>query len=447
MFEDLLKTMSLEEKAKMMTGKDFWHLFELEQAKLPSIMVCDGPHGLRKQPNDSDPLGLGNSVPATCFPPACTSASSWDKELLKGIGKRIGEECVAEQVAVVLGPGANIKRSPLCGRNFEYFSEDPLLSGKMASSFIQGVQSQGVGTSLKHFVANNQEANRLVVDAIIDERTFREIYLKSFEIPVREALPWTVMCSYNKVNGEYMSENNKVLNEILRKEWGFDGLVMTDWGAANDRAKGIASGLDLEMPGNPNSAARLVKAVKEGRLKESELDLALSRILALIQKGAKAQTICKPYDQEEHHQFARLVAAESTVLLKNDGVLPFSKEKSLAIIGAFAKHPRYQGNGSSLIRPTKLVSAFDAFHEILGDLLFYAEGYPLGLDVVQPELISQALEMAKKADQVLVMVGLTESFESEGYDREHLSLPISQIALIASLLRERKDIVLAISNG
>lgn len=446
----LVDQMTLEEKCSLLSGKDFWHLKGVERLGIKSIMVTDGPHGLRKQAGKGDHVGLGESVKATCFPTASSLASSWDEDLIKEVGGYLGEECLTEEVSVLLGPGANIKRHPLCGRNFEYFSEDPLLSGKMASAWINGIQEKGVGASLKHFVANNQEANRLVVNAVIDERTLRELYLKSFEIAVKESQPWTVMCSYNQVNGDYLAENKKLLTDVLKNEWQHSGLVVTDWGANNDRVKGLLAGQELEMPASNGYNDRLVyKTIKKGKLDEKVLDERVERIVDLILKSS--ETLEKPkftYDKDSHHEFARKVAAESMVLLKNDkDILPLKKRLKLGLIGEFAKKPRYQGSGSSIISPHKISDAYTAFKEVLGDNLMFASGYSLDSDEVNQELIAEALQTIKNCDVVLIMAGLTDKYESEGFDRTHLDLPMNHNALIEAVVKEHDKVIVALANG
>lgn len=448
--KDIVKQLTLDEKIKLITGKDFWHLQDIPAHGLQSIMVTDGPHGLRKQDGESDHLGLMNSVPATCYPTASGLASTWDVDLINEIGKKLGKECLSEQVSVLLGPGVNIKRNPLCGRNFEYFSEDPLLTGKLASSLIKGVQSQGVGTSIKHYAVNNQESFRMSTDAIVDERTLREIYLKGFEIAVKEAQPWTVMCSYNKVNGEYASENEYLLKKILKEEWQHEGLVVTDWGANNDRVKGLIAGQDLEMPSSGTLHHETIKkALKDGELNESILDERVERIVDLIIKGQNAlNPNSVKYDQDEHHEFARKVAGESIVLLKNDdSILPLKLGTKVALIGEFAVKPRYQGSGSSLIKPTRLSNAYDAFKEVLGDNLFYAQGYDSKTDKPDQQLIEKAVQVAKQADYVVLMVGLTDAYESEGFDRGHLNIPESHIALIEAIQLVNNQIIVCLANG
>lgn len=380
----LIAEMTLEEKADMCSGLDFWRLKGVERLGIPSIMVTDGPHGLRKQQGDTDHLGVFKSVPATCFPSAAGMASSWDRELIGKVGVALGEECQAENIAVLLGPGANIKRSPLCGRNFEYFSEDPYLSSEMATSHIQGVQSQGVGTSLKHFAVNNQEHRRMGVNAVVDERTLREIYLASFEGPVRNAQPWTVMSAYNKVNGTFASENKFLLTDILEEEWGHEGFVVTDWGANNDRVDGLAAGQELEMPSSGGVGDRkIVEAVQNGKLSEETLNHAVERILRIIFMSVDNKKPNATYDRDEHHRLARTVAGETMVLLKNEeNLLPLAKGKKLAVIGPFAQKPRYQGGGSSHINPTQIDVPMDEIKKLAGDSasVVYAQGFHLDRD-------------------------------------------------------------------
>ena len=446
---NLLSQMTIEEKISLFSGKDFWHLKGIERLDLPSIMVTDGPHGIRKQSGSSDHLGILDSVKATCYPTAVGLASTWNDELIFQVGEKLGKECISENVSVLLGPGANIKRNPLCGRNFEYFSEDPYLTGKIASSFINGVQSKGIGTSLKHFVANNQETMRMTVDALVDERTLREIYLKGFEIAVKESQPWTVMCAYNKLNGTYLSENERFLDTILKQEWKHNGLVVTDWGACNNRVKGLLAGQELEMPSsNGMNNSKILAAYEKGIISEELINDRASRILELILKSKETLEKEEVYDKEEHHQFARKVAAETIVLLKNDqNILPLNKKQKVALIGEFAVNPRYQGSGSSLINPTKIANAYDAFKEELGTNFYYAKGYHSKEDSLDMDLIKEAVEVAKKAEVVVIMVGLTDIFESEGFDRTHLNIPNNHIKLIEEITKVNQNIVVALSNG
>ncbi|OUM86979.1 MAG: glycosyl hydrolase [Bacillus thermozeamaize] len=445
----IVKQMTLEEKASLCSGLDFWHTKAIERLGIPSLMVTDGPHGLRKQKGASDHLGLNESVPATCFPTAVGLASSWNRELVERVGAALGLECQAENVAVLLGPGANIKRSPLCGRNFEYFSEDPYLSSEMAASHIRGVQSQGVGASLKHFAANNQEHRRMSVDAVMDERTLREIYLASFEGAVKQAQPWTVMCSYNRVNGEYASEHPRLLTEVLRNEWGFEGVVVSDWGAVNDRVKALQAGLELEMPGNGGLGdAKIVQAVKNGELPEDVLDRAVERLLRMIFKAVDNHKPGAVFDRERHHALAREAARECMVLLKNDGALPLRKEGRIAVIGEFALKPRYQGSGSSLVNPTKLDVPLEEMKALAGAAeILYAPGYRVENDETDERLLREAVETAKRADVAVVFAGLPDRYESEGYDRKHLQLPASHRELIEAVSGVQRHVVVVLSNG
>jgi beta-glucosidase len=454
----IVEQLTLEEKASLCSGKDFWTLKAVTRLGLYSIMVTDGPHGLRKQAGSSDHLGINKSVAAACFPAACATACSFDRELLREIGAAMGEECLQEQVAVILGPGANIKRSPLCGRNFEYFSEDPYLSGEMAAALISGVQSKGVGTSLKHYAANNQETRRMTSNSVVDGRAFREIYLAGFEGAVKKSQPWTVMCSYNLINGVYASDNEGLLSGILRDEWGFKGLVMTDWGAVDDRVQGIRAGLDLEMPGSGGiNDAKIVEAVKSGALDEKLLDKAVLRIVELI---LKSQEHAKPgyaYDAAAHHQLARRAAAESAVLLKNEGnILPLfgaaapakAGGNSLAVIGAFAEKPRYQGAGSSKINPFKLESPLEELRKA-GFSAEYAPGYNLGPAGGKPDakLIAEAAALAGKKDIAVVFAGLPDEYESEGFDRSSLDMPQSHNDLIEAVAAANPNTVVVLLLG
>ena len=450
--QSLVAQMSLEEKAAFCSGRSFWHLEACERLGVASIMLTDGPHGLRKQAGDADHVGLGNSVPATCFPTACALASSWDRDLLRKVGVALGEQCAAEDVAVLLGPGMNIKRHPLCGRNFEYFSEDPLQSGELAAALIEGIQSQGVGACVKHFAVNNQEQGRMFVDAIVDERTLREIYLRGFEIAVRKARPWTVMCAYNRLNGAYCSEHDWLLNQVLRGDWGFQGAVVTDWGAANDRVLGVSAGLDLEMPASGGiNDRRLVAAVRDGRLPEADLDQAVARNLSLALLGAELRKRKGVADHDAHHALARRVAGECAVLLKNEGpLLPLAPSARVAVIGAFAKQPRYQGAGSSQVNPTRLDCAFDAIAEILGDgtpQLSYAPGYDPARSEPDAELIAEAAAVAARAEVAVVFAGLPGIYESEGFDRSHMALPEQHDRLIEAVCEANPNTVVVLANG
>lgn len=447
---NIISQMTLEEKASLCSGLNFWYLKGIERLGVPSIMVTDGPHGLRKQAGDSDHIGLNESVPATCFPTASALAATWNRDLVYQVGEALGEECRAEKVGVILGPGANIKRSPLCGRNFEYFSEDPYLTGEIAKSHIKGVQSQGIGTSLKHFAVNNQEYRRMVIDAIVDERALREIYLRGYEIAVREAQPWTVMCAYNKVNGTYCCEHPTLMTDILKQEWGHEGLVVTDWGAMNERVAALIAGVELEMPGAPNgNDEKIIAAVKAGQLDEAVVDRAVGRILEMIFKAAETLSEDYTYDRQDHHALARRAAAEGAVLLKNEaGILPLPKGTKVALIGQFAKFPRYQGAGSSYMNPAQLDNIYDEMVKLVGaENITYAPGYPLKGEQIEPALLQEAVDVAKTAEVVVVCAGLTDMFEVEGLDREHMKLPVSHNALIETVSAAHPKVAVVLSNG
>lgn len=448
--KELIKQMSLEEKASLCSGLNFWNTKPIERLNIPSIMMTDGPHGLRKQSEGADHLGINESVEATCFPTASALACSFDRDLVKELGIAIGEECQSENVSIVLGPGANIKRSPLCGRNFEYYSEDPYLSSEMAKNQIQGTQSQGIGTSLKHFAANNQEHRRMTIDTIVDERTLREIYLASFETAVKEAQPWTVMCAYNKLNGKYCSENYRLLTEILRNEWGFEGFVVSDWGAVNDRDKGLSSGLELQMPADGGMGDNLiVEAVKRNQLSEGVLDEAVERILNIIFKALENKKENVIYSKEKHHELARKIAGECMVLLKNEEkILPLKKEENIAVIGELATKVRYQGGGSSHINPTKVDNAYEEIVNFAGpENVRYARGYDLSIDDTIYDLAEEAKKLAIEADKVILFIGLPERYESEGFDRTHLNIPKNQYDLVKTLKSVNENIVVILSNG
>lgn len=443
----LVKKMTLEEKVSMCSGSDFWHTQAIERLGIPDVMVSDGPHGLRKQDLKADNLGVNNSIKAVCFPTGAGLAASFDTELVYKVGEVIGNECQAEDLATILGPANNIKRSPLCGRNFEYLSEDPYLSGKIAAAHIKGVQSQGVGTSLKHFCANNQEYRRHSYDSRIEERAFREIYLRAFEIAVKEAKPWTVMCSYNLVNGTQASENKRILTDILRDEWGFDGIVMSDWGAVRDRAKGIAAGLDLEMPSSGGSNDQVViDAINNGSLKESDLDKCVVRILEFVYKAIENHNPEAVWDKDKDHLIARDVASNCMVLLKNENkVLPLEGTDVVLFVGGFAKTPRFQGGGSSHINSTKVDSMMLAVQG--NSRIVYEEGYSSKDDVYDEKLVKRAIEQAKIVDKVVVFAGLPDSYESEGYDREHMKLPQVQNDLIEEIAKVCEHVIVVLENG
>ena len=442
----IIREMTLEEKAGMCSGKDFWHLKGVERLGIPEVMVSDGPHGLRKQAEEADHLGLNESIKAVCFPTACATACSFDRDLLEEMGERIGDECQAEDLSVILGPAVNIKRSPLCGRNFEYFSEDPYLASQMAAAHIKGVQSKNVGTSIKHFAANNQEHRRMSCSSEIDERTLREIYLAAFETAIKEAKPDTVMCSYNRINGEFASENHWLLTEVLRDQWGFEGYVMSDWGAVNDRVKGLKAGLELEMPGSGgNTDKEIVEAVKSGELEEAVLDRAVERILNIVFKFTDNRQEGK-FDLEEDHKLAAKIAGESMVLLKNEGVLPLPAQgKKIAFIGKFAETPRFQGGGSSHINSFKITSALEAVKEVAE--VTYAQGYDVKEDVIDQAMLDQAVETAKEVDVAVIFAGLPDAFESEGYDRTHMRMPDCQNTLISEIAKVQENVVVVLHNG
>ncbi len=442
----ILSQLTLEEKASLCSGLDFWRTQPVERLGVPSVMVSDGPHGLRKQAGVSDQLGVSPSIPATCFPTGAGLASSWDRGLMEEVGRALGEEAQTERIAVLLGPGANIKRSPLCGRNFEYFSEDPFLSSQIAKHYILGLQSQGVGASIKHFAANNQEYKRMNVDTLVDERTLREIYFASFETAIREAKPWTVMCAYNRLNGTYCADNYRLLTEVLRDEWGYEGLVVSDWGAEDDRIEGIKAGMDLEMPGNGGRNDRkIVEAVNNGSLDEKDLDKVVTRVLELVLKGVE-NTKEMTYDQTEHDVLARKVASECMVLLKNDHkILPLNKSTKVAVVGILAKNPRYQGGGSSHINPTFLHNALEEM-EKMGEVR-YAQGYDIHSDEPDEVLEAEAVKLALDNEVVVIFAGLPDRYESEGYDRKHMQMPNNQVRLIEALSKVNKNIVVVLSNG
>lgn len=441
--QDIIAQMSLEDKIALCSGKDFWHTKGMDQYGISPLMMCDGPHGLRKQEAEADMLGVNESKPATCFPAAVTTAASWNVELMRQIGRTIAREALASGVDVVLGPGANIKRNPLCGRNFEYLSEDPYLAGKMAAGFIAGGEETGVGTSLKHFACNSQEYMRFNSDSVMDERTLREIYLAAFETAVKEGRPSTVMCAYNKINGEHCSDSKMLLTDILRDEWGFDGVVVTDWGAMNDRIKGFAAGCDLNMPGGSCYMEReTAEAVKKGILPEQAVDESASRMLELIRKcAASRKPSGKAFDKKAHHEMARQAAEEGIVLLKNDGILPLAEGKKIALIGKMAEKIRYQGAGSSHINPTMLVQPRDVLkHEI------YAAGYD-GRGNTSEELLAQALDAARRAEIAVVFAGLPKNYESEGFDRENMRMPEGHIRLIEAVTKANPNTVVVLLCG
>lgn len=454
----LVNELTLEEKASLCSGADFWHTEAIDRLNIPAAMVSDGPHGIRKQENLADHMGVAESIKAIGFPTASAMACSFDRDLLHKVGDALGEECVAEDLAVLLGPGINMKRSPICGRNFEYYSEDPVVAGELGAAFVNGVQEHGVGTSLKHFAANNQEWRRMSISAEIDERTLREIYLAAFETVVKKAQPWTIMCSYNRINGVYSCENDWLLNKVLRDEWGFEGLVMTDWGAMDERVPSLKAGLDLEMPDCHGETDKLiVKAVQSGELEESVLDTAVERILTMVDKYLTARKDIDPasmvhplpssvergYDVAAHHALARTTAEQSAVLLKNEDILPLQKDKKIAFIGEFAKVPRIQGGGSSHINNTSVESALDA----AGDSVSYAQGFHIDEETTDETLLQEAITLAKESDVAVIFAGLPDSFESEGFDRTHLNMPANQNELIARISEVQPNVVVVLHSG
>ena len=448
--KEIIEKMTLEQKASFASGKNYWYTQGAKELGLPSIMMTDGPNGLRKQNTEkkAEGIGLGNSVPATCFPPAVCSASSWDEDLLKYEGEAIAKECLAENVSVILGPGANIKRSPTCGRNFEYFSEDPYLSGKMATNLVKGIQSKGVGASLKHFACNSQEAFRMIIDEIIDERAIREIYFPAFEMCVKEAQPWTVMNSYNRINGVYSSQNKWLQDDVLRKEWGFKGLIVTDWGANVDRVEGLKSGTDLEMPSSGTlNKKKIINAVQSGNLDESVLNEAVDNVIELVNKSKPMLEVKHSYDKEKHHKIAREIAEKSMVLLKNENdILPLQNGQSIAVIGEMAKYPRFQGAGTSVVNPTKLDNAYKCL-ENLGVNVAYARGYDRSKDEIDNAIINEAVKLAKKSDVAIVFAGLTEEFEAEGYDRKNIEMPTCHNYLISEVAKVNPNTVVVLAGG
>ena len=443
----MISEMTLEEKCSLLSGSDFWHTQPVERLGVKACMVSDGPHGLRKQDQTGDHLGINDSIKAVCYPTACATAASFDRDLVRALGEGIGDACQHEELSVVLGPAVNIKRSPLCGRNFEYFSEDPYLAAELAVSHISGVQSRNVGTSIKHFAANSQEHRRMSSDARVDERTLREIYFPAFEQAVKRAQPWTVMCSYNKINGTYASENPWLLTKVLRDEWGFKGYVVSDWGAVSDRVAGVAAGLDLEMPSSGGvNDKRVVEAVRAGRLDEKLVDQAVERILTINERYLSNAAPSTPWDKDAQHEQARQMAAECMVLLKNeDNVLPLREGESLAVIGKFAVQPRFQGGGSSHINSHKITSLMDALEGVPG--VTYAQGYDIKNEQPDEALIAEAVAAAKNADKAVIVAGLPDSFESEGYDRKHMRMPNCQVELIRRVAEVNPNTIVVLYNG
>ncbi len=447
--KDLVAAMTLEEKAGLCSGGDFWHTKAVERLGIPDIMVSDGPHGLRKQDLEGDHLGVNDSISAVCFPAGCGAATSFNRELIQSMGEALGDECQSENVAVILGPAVNIKRSPLCGRNFEYYSEDPYLASEIAAAHINGVQSRNVGTSIKHFMANNQETRRMSVNALIDERALHEIYLSTFENAIKKSKPWTVMSSYNKVNGPYVGENRQLMTDFLRDECGFDGLVMSDWGAVGDRVAGLEAGLDLEMPTSKGVRDRLiVEAVKTGAIDESVVDTACERILGIVYRAVENHNPSARTDWDDEHEKARKIAEETIVLLKNDdNILPLKAGNNIAFIGKYAQKPRFQGGGSSHINCIKVTSVLDEVKAQGISGVTYAQGFDDEEDAVDEALEAEAIRAAKAADVAVIFAGLPDAFESEGFDRSHMRMPDCQNHLISEIAKVQPNVVVVLHNG
>lgn len=447
--DETINSLTLEEKAAFLQGWSTWTSYEKKDSGIPVCFLSDGPHGLRKQAGTGDHLGLNASIPATCFPTAATMANSWDEALGEELGRALGREAAANGVNVLLGPGLNMKRSPLCGRNFEYFSEDPYLAGKMAAAYIRGIQENGVAACPKHFAVNSQELRRMAMDSVVDERTLREIYLTGFEIAVKEGKPRSIMSSYNKVNGTYANENAHLLKEILRDDWGFDGFVVTDWGADNDHALGVKNGSNLVMPApGPDAAIGLVNAVKEGRVSEADLDERLKELLRVLVSADEAMKKApKSFDKDAHHALARKCAEQSIVLLENDGILPLDRNAVVGIIGDFARNPRYQGAGSSMVNPTRLDNLYDCLRAAGVSIAGYAQGFDRRKPNPDQKLIDEAVRVAEAAPVVLLCVGLDEIAESEGMDRSNMELSKGQRELIEAVCKVNRNVVLVLSGG
>ncbi|OHS97432.1 Thermostable beta-glucosidase B [Tritrichomonas foetus] len=462
--KSIVSQLTLEEKVNLCGGIDMWHTASVERLGVPNIMMSDGPHGLRKQTVSEGIININDSIDAVCFPAACATSCSFDKDILRKMGQTLADEMIATDISILLGPDVNIKRSPLCGRNFEYFSEDPFLSTTLSGSLIEGIQSKGVGACIKHFAVNNQEHRRLSVSANVDERALREIYLASFEGAIRNAKPWAIMCSYNRVNGVYASDNEQLLNQILRKEWGYEGFVMSDWGAVNDRVAGLKAGLDLQMPGPCKwSIPVVIKAIKDGLLDEKYVDICAERVLNMVSKAhhtfknLTGEKGC--FDLEKHHIIARKVEEECIVLLKNENnVLPLKKTQKIAFIGGFAKTPRYQGSGSSHINASKVTNAYDSSKVIVGEStgsIEYAEGFRTDIQKeeneneqqIDREKIDQAINLAKSSEVIVIFAGLPDAYESEGYDRAHINMPSNQNILIEEIAKVNNNVIVILHNG
>lgn len=443
--EKILQQMTLEEKAQMCSGRDFWRTQDVERLGIPKVMMCDGPNGLRKQIGGSDALGINESIETVCYPTASAVAASFDTELLRELGEILGEECQAEHVGMLLGPGINMKRSPLCGRNFEYFSEDPYLAGKLGASYIKGLQGKGVAACVKHFACNNQETRRLSGSSWVDERTLREIYLPAFEMAVKEGGVRSVMNAYNAINGTFCAENKRLLTDILREEWGYQGFVVTDWGAVKDRVTGLEAGIDLEMPGSMTGKTEaIMEAVEEGSLSMETLNQAVRNVLTFVKESIDNQRETAVFDREQAHVKSGVFEKECAVLLKNDGILPLSKRKKIAFIGAFAESPRYQGTGSSHINVRHAVSALECLD---GWEAVYAKGYDADQEDADEELLRQAAEIAKNAEAAVIFAGLPEAYETEGCDRDTMKMPAGQNALIEAVAQVQPNTVVVLHGG
>lgn len=443
--EKILQEMTLEEKAAFCSGSDFWHTEPIERLGVPAVMLTDGPSGLRKQAGTADNLGINASIPAVCFPSSAAVASSFDTALVRELGETLGNECQAEDIALLLGPGLNIKRSPLCGRNFEYFSEDPVVTGEIGAALVSGLQSRGAGSCIKHFAANNQETDRMNSNSVLDERTLHEIYLSGFETVVKKAKPWAVMCAYNKINGTHCSENKLLLTDILRKRWGYEGMVVTDWGAVGDRVKGIEAGLDLEMPGGSKRGTNaILSAVQNGTLSMQALDDAVRNNLRFVACAVQGKESVSNFDYEADYQTAVKVAENSAVLLKNKfDLLPLPKDTRVALIGEFAKKPRYQGSGSSHVNSTKVTAALD----FAPATAVYAQGYNSAEDTTDEVLLAEAVRAAQQAQVAVIFAGLPEHAESEGVDRATLDMPENQNLLIERVAAVQPNTVVVLHNG
>ena len=447
-YQEIIDQLTLKEKARLISGKDFWQTVDIEKVKLPSAFLSDGPHGVRRQAAAADHLGLNASIPATCYPTAATMANSWDPELGEGLGQRLGQEAAVQKVNILLGPGMNMKRNPLCGRNFEYFSEDPYLAGKMAAGYVRGIQSNGISACIKHFACNDQEENRMTLDSVLDERTFREIYLTAFEIAVKEGKTKSIMTSYNLINGVYANENAHLINDILQGEWGYKGFIVTDWGGNNDGVLSLKVGNQLEMPGGPDRPEEVLKAIEAGELEESVLDDNVEGLLEIVFDTMENGVNKAPesFDIEEHHAFAQKCAEESAVLLKNNGVLPLNNEKKIAFLGDFLYLPRYQGAGSSIVNPTKLDNAAELLKSSFLNVIGVARGFNR-YGKKNNKLHKEAINLAEQADIVVIYLGLDEVTEAEGLDRQDLKLKDNQIELVKDVKALGKDVVVVLNCG